>query len=106
MEIGTSPVQPAPDSGDQLNGFWSAEEDYGFVNTFKYDDEKVVLYNYSLFEADRSRVVHNWLQYFRLEALTEEFAASGFRIEEVFGDTTGAALMPDSAEMTVIAKRG
>jgi len=29
----------------QLNGFWAANDYYGFMNTFKYIDEKVVLKN-------------------------------------------------------------
>jgi hypothetical protein len=26
----------------QLDGFWSKEDSYGFLNTFKYEEEKVI----------------------------------------------------------------
>jgi SAM-dependent methyltransferase len=34
----------------QLNGFWSKEDYYGFLNTFKYDEEKVILDKYTIIE--------------------------------------------------------
>ena len=87
----------------QLNGFWSAEDYYGFVNTFKYDVEKVVLDKFSLFEADRSRVIYNWLQYYSMDSLTREFAENGFSIMERYADTTGTAYHPGSPEITLLA---
>lgn len=89
---------------NQLHGFWSAKDYYGFVNTFKYDNEKVVLDKYSLFEADRTRTIYNWLQYYSLESLTTEFADNGFNILESYADTTGAPLQEDSPAMAVVAK--
>ena len=89
---------------NQLQGFWSAEDYYGFVNTFKYDDEKVVLDKYSLFKASRNRVIYNWLQYFSLDSLREEFAAQGLCIEETYADTAGAVFYEDSGEIAVVAK--
>ncbi|MHC4211187.1 MAG: class I SAM-dependent methyltransferase, partial [Planctomycetota bacterium] len=47
-----------------LNGFWSSEKYYGFLNTFKYDDVGVVLDKYTIVEAKRTRTIYNWLQYF------------------------------------------
>ncbi|OQY54897.1 MAG: SAM-dependent methyltransferase [Desulfobacteraceae bacterium 4572_88] len=32
-----------------LNGFWSSENYYGFLNTFKYDEEKVILHEFRRF---------------------------------------------------------
>jgi SAM-dependent methyltransferase len=89
----------------QLNGFWSAEDYYGFINTFKYADEKIVLDKYSLFEADRSRVIYNWLQYYSLEVLANEFVENGFSIRETYADTAGAPYREGSAEIAVVAKR-
>lgn len=89
---------------NQLHGFWSAEEYYGFVNTFKYDDEKVVLDKYSLFEANRTKVIYNWLQYYSIDALREEFSVNGFCIEEACSDTAGALYNEDSHEIAVVAK--
>ncbi|MEE4311827.1 MAG: methyltransferase domain-containing protein, partial [candidate division KSB1 bacterium] len=36
---------------NQLNGFWSPNRYYGFLNTFVYDEEKVVLDKYTIIEA-------------------------------------------------------
>ena len=90
---------------NQLNGFWSAEDYYGFVNIFKYEDEKVVLDKYSIFEADCSRVIYNWLQYYSMEELTREFSKSGFSIMETYADTAGAAYSEGSAEIAVVARK-
>jgi len=46
---------------NQLNGFWSPDDYYCFVNTFKYEKEKVILDKYTIIEESRSRVVYNWL---------------------------------------------
>ena len=88
----------------QLNGFWAAGDYYGFLNTFKYDDEKVVLDKYTIVEATRTREVCNWLQYYSLEALTREFAESGFTIREVFADAAGAPYREDGPEFAVVAQ--
>lgn len=60
---------------NMLNGFWSPNNYYGFRNTFKYESEKVVLDKYSIIEADRKRVVYNWLQYFSPEDLIKRLEA-------------------------------
>jgi len=89
---------------NQLHGFWSAEEYYGFINTCKYDDEKVVLDKYSIFEANRTRVIYNWLQYYSIDALREEFSTNDFTIEEAYADTAGAIYNEGSFEIAVVAK--
>ena len=39
---------------------------YAFVNTIKYEDEKVLLDKYTIFEQNKEvRIVYNWLQHFR-----------------------------------------
>jgi hypothetical protein len=64
-----------------------------------------VLDKYSLFEADRSRVIYNWLQYYSLEVLANEFVENGFSIRETYADTAGAPYREGSAEIAVVAKR-
>ncbi|MHC5000492.1 MAG: hypothetical protein ACYTE1_06710, partial [Planctomycetota bacterium] len=44
---------------NQLNGFWSPNTYYGFVNSFKYDKEKVSLDKYTIIEKNRTRTVYN-----------------------------------------------
>jgi 2-polyprenyl-3-methyl-5-hydroxy-6-metoxy-1,4-benzoquinol methylase len=88
---------------NQLNRFWSPEDYYCFVNSFKYDEEKVTLDKYTIFEASRTRVVYNWLQYFSQESLQDEFAKNGFGAEELYSDVAGMPFSPDSKEIAVVA---
>ena len=90
---------------DLLEGFWSSNSYYGFLNTFKYDKEKVVLDKYTIIEGDRRRVVYNWLQYFSPEDLESEFAESGFRVAEHYADVAGSQFDPESEEFAVVAKK-
>jgi 2-polyprenyl-3-methyl-5-hydroxy-6-metoxy-1,4-benzoquinol methylase len=87
-----------------LNGFWSPEPYYGFLNTFKYEKEKVVLDKYSIIEANRTRTVYNWLQYFSREILEREFASCGFAIETLFSDVAGSAFNSKGPGIAVVAR--
>ena len=90
---------------NQLNGFWSPNDYYGFVNTFKYENEKVVLDKYTIVEENRTWEVYNWLQYFSRESITEEFEAAGFRIEKYYADIAGKPYDPELSEFAVVAKK-
>jgi len=90
---------------NQLNGFWSPEDYYCFVNTFKYDKEKVILDKYTIIEETRKRVVYNWLQYFSEDSLRKEFKDNGFNIEMTYSDVTGKPLTSESMEMAIVAKK-
>jgi len=89
----------------QLNGFWSKEDYYSFLNTFKYEKEKVVLDKYTIIEEACTRTVYNWLQYFSPEALRKEFDESRFKIEEVYSDVAGESFNSKSAEFAVVARK-
>ena len=88
-----------------LNGFWSPNKYYGFLNTIKYEEEKVVLDKYTIVESDRTRTVYNWLQYFAPEELEREFVEGGFSIEALHSDVAGNPYDRNSFEFAVIAKR-
>jgi 2-polyprenyl-3-methyl-5-hydroxy-6-metoxy-1,4-benzoquinol methylase len=90
---------------NQLNGLWSPHRYYGFVNTFKYEDEKVVLDKYTLIEASRTRTVYNWLQYFSPDALEREFAECGFRVHTLYSDVAGSPYDPETTEIAVVARK-
>lgn len=87
---------------DLLNGFWSPNKYYGFQNTFKYKEEKVVLDKYTIVESKRTRTVYNWLQYFASEDLEREFVEAGFTIEGFYSDVAGTKYDRDSSEFAVI----
>lgn len=88
---------------NQLNGFWAPDDYYCFVNTFKYDNEHVILDKYTVIEERRKRTVYNWLQYFSEDSLRKEFEENGFKIEELYSDVAGKSLSPDSAEIAIVA---
>jgi len=90
---------------NQLNGFWSPEDYYCFVNTFKYEKEKVILDKYTIIEKSRKRVVYNWLQYFSKNSLIKEFEGNGFKIEEIYSDVAGKTFTPESTDIAIIAKK-
>ena len=88
----------------QLNGFWSPDDYFGFVNTFKYDNEKVVLDKYTIIEEHRTRVIYNWFQHFDPASLSREVESNGFVIEEKYGDVAGGAYRSDANEMAVVLR--
>ncbi|HPL63254.1 MAG TPA: methyltransferase domain-containing protein [Syntrophales bacterium] len=89
---------------NQLNGFWSPNRYYVFSTTFKYRDEKVVLQKYTIVEAERTRTVYNWLQYFSPEVINAEFSRSGLRVTEFYADVAGKPFEPQSTEFAVVAE--
>jgi len=90
---------------NQLNGFWSPADYYGFVNTFKYKKEKVILDKYTIIEASRKRVVYNWLQCYSKDSIRSEFEENGFRADELYSDVAGQTFTSDSLEIAVVAQK-
>jgi len=88
-----------------LNGFWSAEKYYGFLNTFKYDDVDVVLDKYTIVEAKRTRTIYNWFQYFSPGSLQSEFEKAGFIQQEFYGNVAGAPFAESASEFAIVGKR-
>lgn len=85
-----------------MDGFWSAAEYYGFLNTFKYEQEKVMLDKYTIIEQDRTRTIYNWLQYFSPDSLKAELTNCGFSNFELLGDVAGNKYQNKSNEFAVI----
>ncbi len=90
---------------NQLNGFWSPEKYYGFVNTFKYDCEKLALDKYTIVEASRTRTVYNWQQCFTPESLKKEFTDCGFTVESLHSDVAGIPFTPETKEFAIVARK-
>ena len=90
---------------NQLNGFWSPNKYYGFLNTFKYDEEKVVLDKYTIIESERTRQVYNWLQHFTPDDLEREFVEAGFFVKGLYSDVAGTPYDLKSDEFAVIANK-
>lgn len=90
---------------NQQNGFWSPNRYFGFSNTFKYEDEKVVLDKYTIVEPSRTRTVYNWLQYFSTQAIKTEFLNAGLAVTDIYSDVSGKPFDPQSTEFAVVAER-
>jgi 2-polyprenyl-3-methyl-5-hydroxy-6-metoxy-1,4-benzoquinol methylase len=88
-----------------LDGFWSSAPYFGFLNTFKYGSENVVLDKYTIVEERRVRAIYNWLQYFSVEALTAELEDRGFVVSDVVGDVAGATVGPEAHEFAIVAQK-
>ncbi len=88
-----------------LDGFWAPAPYFGFLNTFKYGAEKVVLDKYTIVEEERVRVIYNWLQYFAVETLKAELEDRGFGVNDVLGDVAGAPADPEACEFAMVAHK-
>ncbi|MGC9367353.1 MAG: class I SAM-dependent methyltransferase [bacterium] len=88
-----------------LDGFWSDQPYYGFKNTFKYNEDKVVLDKYTIIEAERTRVIYNWLQFFSPESLQREFEEAGFRKYELYADVAGEPFDQTSPEFAIVGRK-
>ena len=89
-----------------LDGFWSPERYYGFLTTFKYDDVGVVLDKYTIVEAERTRTVYNWFQYFSPGSLQREFEEAGFKQQKFYGNVAGAPFDESASEFAIVGRRG
>ena len=90
---------------NSLNGFWSSKKYYGFLNIFKYEEQKVVLDKYTIVEEDKTRVIYNWLQYFSPESLKEELEKRNFIVQNLYSDVSGSSYDSQSEEMAVVLKK-
>ena len=90
---------------DLLDGFWSPRPYYGFLNTFKYESEGVVLDKYTIVETTRTRVIYNWLQYFDPEGVEQELSACGLAVDALYADVAGAPYQPEGDEFAVVARK-
>ena len=75
------------------------------MNTFKYDEKKVILDKYTIIESERTRQVYNWLQYFAPEDLEGEFVKAGFFVKGIYSDVSGNPYNRKSDEFAVIVNK-
>jgi len=88
-----------------LDGFWSPDKYYGFLNTYKYDDIGAVLEKYTIVEARRTRTIYNWLQYFSPSSLQSEFERAGYTHQELYGNVAGGPFVESASEFAIVGKR-
>jgi len=87
------------------DGFWSEKDYYGFMNSYKYQEEKVFLDKYTIVEKSRTREIYNWLQYYSLDSIKKEFAENGFSVNEFYSDVAGTPFKADSSEIAIVASK-
>jgi len=87
------------------NGFWSPDPYYLFSNTFKYQEEKIILDKYTIIEKAKTREIFNWLQCFNLKSLEKEFQENDFQIIEYYSDVAGTPYKSNSKEIAIIAQK-
>jgi len=87
-----------------MEGFWSPGDYFGFLTTFKYEDERLLLDKYTIVERDRIKRIYNWLQCFTLQDVKTECADCGLQVVESWGDVAGAAFDPGATEFAMVAK--
>ncbi len=85
--------------------FWAAGPHFGFVNTFVYGGDAVTLEKHVIVEAERTRVIFNWLQHYSPESLAAELAGFGLCIDGLFGDVAGRTYDPEGHEFAVVVRR-
>ena len=90
---------------NQLGGLWAEDDYYAFVNTFKYDADRVSLDKYTIIEPDRMRVIYNWLQYYSVDTLIAECELNGLEVTGVYGDVAGIVYDAESPEFAVVARK-
>ena len=89
----------------QLDGFWAAQDYYTFVNTFKYEPEKVSLDKYTIITETATETVYNWLQYFTKESIKAEFTKANLQINEFYSDIAGTEYSHKNNEFAIIANK-
>lgn len=90
---------------NQMDNFWSNKDYYCFLNTFKYEEEKVLLDKYTIITKTEKRQIYNWAQCFSKEMIVEEFLKAGFRIEKFYADVSGKEYDDNSNEFAIVVKR-
>ncbi len=85
-----------------MNGFWSKNDYFTFHNSYRYEDEMVLLDHFKIVEANGTWDIYNWMQYFTPESIEEELNLNGFDMLEIID---GFGIDPtDKTTFGVIAK--
>ncbi len=90
--------------GFHPTGFWSPQPHFVFENTFRYEEEKLLLSKYSVVEGTRIRTFYNWFQCYSLQELETQLARDGLLVKESLASVAGDPLRPDSMEIAVVVE--
>jgi cyclopropane fatty-acyl-phospholipid synthase-like methyltransferase len=90
------------------NGFWSKDPYYEFINTFKYEKEKLILGKHTVVEKNKMMEIFNWQQCYSIESIEKELNACGLYVAEIYSDVAGSSYHSGANqhdEIAVIAKK-
>ncbi len=90
---------------NQMNNFWSGDDYYCFLNTYKYEKEKLLLDKYTIFTETDKKQIYNWSQCFDPEMINKEFDKNGLRIKEFYADVSGQAYRDETDEFAIVAQK-
>jgi len=88
-----------------MDGCWSSEPYFGFLHTFRYDEQKVALEKYVIVERERQTEYFNWFQHYSLASLTAEVESAGLVVDEAYGDVAGEEFDDSLPEFAVVVRR-
>ena len=88
-----------------MDGFWSSEPYFGFLHTFRYDEQKVALEKYVIVERERQTEYFNWFQHYSLASLTAEVESAGLVVDEAYGDVAGEEFDDSLPEFAAVVRR-
>ncbi len=91
---------------NHLNHFWYEEDYYCFCNSFKYEEEKVILDKYSLFpESGKNETVYNWLQCYSVDSFKQELEETGLKVQSIYSDVCGNEYDSNLTEFAVVMEK-
>ena len=86
-----------------MDGFWADHDYFGFWQSFKYTDLRLILDKYTIVDETDIQQIYNWLQCFTPDGLAMEFSQHGLQIDEYLGSVGGDAYDETGAEFAVVA---
>jgi SAM-dependent methyltransferase len=87
-----------------MDGFWAPGPYVGIQRTFVYPEQHLSLDRYAIVEPSETWQIYNWFQYFSPEAIEAELQTTGFAIDQMVGDLTGAALQSTPEFLGIVAR--
>jgi len=90
---------------NMLDGFWSKDPYYAFLNIDTYEKEKISLDKYTIIKKDSIDKVYYWVQYFNLDMLSKELNESNLKIDEYYSDVAGSPWDEKSDEFAVVIRK-
>jgi len=87
-----------------MDGFWSAEDYVGLHRLFVYPEDSLSLDRYLIVQPNEAWQIYNWTQHFSPASIEKELYNTGFEIDQMAGDLSGAPLRSGSDLIGIVAR--